>query len=232
MVEIKGVEKFAPRDYPGFLSATVFVGGCNLRCPFCHNVDLVERPEEIPTFPADYFLSFLDSRKGWLEGVCISGGEPLLHKDLEELCTLIKERNFLVKIDTNGTYPERLEELIQEKLVDHIAMDVKAPLDKYEQVIKSNVDLQDVQRSIDLIRNSGLDYTFRTTVVPGLLDINDIRKIGEWLEGVNNFQIQQFVPERTLEESYRLKVPYTEEEIQEMVRAVEPFFSKIRIEGI
>ncbi len=132
MVEIKGLEKFAPRDFPGHISSTVFLGGCNFRCPFCHNSDLVLRPEILPTFPLDYFLSFLDSRKGWLEGICISGGEPLLQDDLETLLILIKGRNLLVKIDTNGSFPSRLEDLIRKRLIDHVAMDVKAPLKRYQ----------------------------------------------------------------------------------------------------
>ena len=102
MVEIKGLEKFSPRDYPGVISATVFLGSCNFRCPYCHNAGLVLNPDDLPTFPMDYFTHFLDSRKDWLEGICITGGEPLLHPDLADFLTLLKKRNLLVKLDTNG----------------------------------------------------------------------------------------------------------------------------------
>lgn len=232
MVEIKGLEKFAPRDFPGHISSTVFLGGCNFRCPFCHNSDLVLRPEILPTFPLDYFLSFLDSRKGWLEGICISGGEPLLHDDLETLLILIKDRNLLVKIDTNGSFPSRLEDLIQKKLVDHIAMDVKAPLARYQEVTRAAVNEEDIVRSVDIIKNSGLGYVFRTTLVPGLVGPEDIKKICQMLDGANIFQLQQFVPLNTLDSHYLQKKPYRQEEIQGLARIAEPYFSEVRIQGV
>lgn len=232
MVEIKGLEKFAPRDFPGHISSTVFLGGCNFRCPFCHNSDLVLRPEILPTFPLDYFLSFLDSRKGWLEGICISGGEPLLHDDLETLLILIKDRNLLVKIDINGSFPSRLEDLIQKKLVDHIAMDVKAPLARYQEVTRATVNEEDIVRSVDIIKNSDLGYVFRTTLVPGLVGPEDIKKICQVLEGANIFQLQQFVPLNTLDSQYLQKKPYRREKVQGLAKIAEPYFSEVRIEGV
>ncbi len=232
MVEIKGLEKFSPKDFPGYISSTVFLGGCNFRCPFCHNSDLVLRPEILPTFPLDYFLSFLDSRKGWLEGICISGGEPLLQDDLETLLILIKDRNLLVKIDTNGSFPSRLEDLIQKKLVDHIAMDVKAPLARYQEVTRATVNEEDIVRSVDIIKNSGLGYVFRTTLVPGLVGPEDIKQICQMLDGAKIFQLQQFVPLNTLDSHYLQKKPYRREEIQGLAKIAEPYFSEVRIEGV
>lgn len=232
MVEIKGLEKFSPKDFPGHISSTVFVGGCNFKCPFCHNADLVLRPESLATFPLDYFISFLDSRKSWLEGICVSGGEPLLHDDLEVLLTLIKERNLLVKIDTNGSFPSRLEELIQKELVDHIAMDVKAPLEKYQKVTKAELDVEDIQKSIDIIKNSNLEYIFRTTIVPGLIGAEDIENIGKMLHSSKVFQIQQFVPSTTVDESYKRKKPLSKEEIQALAGIAKAYFSEVRIEGV
>ena len=232
MVEIKGLEKFSPKDFPGYISSTVFLGGCNFRCPFCHNSDLVLRPEILPTFPLDYFLSFLDSRKGWLEGICISGGEPLLQDDLETLLILIKDRNLLVKIDTNGSFPSRLENLIQKKLVDHIAMDVKAPLKRYQEVTRATVNEEDIVRSVDIIKNSGLGYVFRTTLVPGLVGPEDIKKICQMLDGAKIFQLQQFVPLNTLDSHYLQKKPYRREEVQGLAKIAEPYFSEVRIEGV
>lgn len=232
MVEIKGLEKFSPKDFPGYISSTVFLGGCNFRCPFCHNSDLVLRPEILPTFPLDYFLSFLDSRKGWLEGICISGGEPLLQDDLETLLILIKDRNLLVKIDINGSFPSRLEDLIQKKLIDHIAMDVKAPLKRYQEVTRATVNEEDIVRSVDIIKNSGLGYVFRTTLVPGLVGPEDIKKICQMLDGAKIFQLQQFVPLNTLDSHYLQKKPYRREEVQGLARIAEPYFSEVRIEGV
>jgi pyruvate formate lyase activating enzyme len=232
LVKIKGLEKFSPKDFPGYISSTVFLGGCNFRCPFCHNSDLVLRPEILPTFPLNYFLSFLDSRKGWLEGVCITGGEPLLHDDLETLLILIKDRNLLVKIDTNGSFPSRLEDLIQKKVVDHIAMDIKAPLARYQEVTRAAVNEEDIVRSVDIIKNSGLGYVFRTTLVPGLVGPEDIKQICQMLNGAKIFQLQQFVAQNTLDSHYLQKKPYRREEVQGLAKIAEPYFSEVRIEGI
>lgn len=231
MVEIKGLEKFASRDFPGHISSTVFVGECSFRCPYCHNADLVLRPEEIQTIPIDIFLSYLDGREGWLEAICLSGGEPLLHEDLEDLVRIIKDRNLLVKLDTNGSHPERLEMLIRQGLLDWVAMDIKGPLEKYEEVTRSAVDIEAIVRSADIVRNSGLKYTYRTTVVPGLLECEDIVKIAEWLRGAESYLLQQFVPQNTLDPSFLELKPYSQEELASMVEAVKPYFADARLEG-
>ena len=231
MVEIKGLEKFAPKDFPGHMSATVFTGGCNFRCPFCHNADLVLNPESIPTFPLDFFLSFLDARKDWLEAICVTGGEPLIHEDLEILLQVIKERGFLVKIDTNGSFPKRLKGLIKQKLVDFVAMDIKAPLEKYQEVTKSNVKTDDIRTSIDLIRSSGVPYVFRTTAVPGLLRVEDIEKIGELLKGSDYFQLQNFTPENTIDKSYLQKTPFSKKEFKEFADSAKKYLKKVSVEG-
>lgn len=232
MVEIKGIEKFAPIDFPGYISSTVFVGGCNFRCPFCHNAELVLKPQSLPTFPMDYFLSYLDSRKNWLEAVCVSGGEPLLHDELDVLLQIIKGRNLLVKIDTNGAFPEKLEELIKAGLLDSVAMDIKAPLDKYEKITAVPVDTDNVRRSIKIIQRSGLDYIFRTTVVPGFIDENDIEEIGQLLKGSKSYQIQQFKPVNTLDKTFEKIKPFGREKLQVFADRAGPYFEKVRIEGI
>lgn len=232
MVEIKGLEKFAPKDFVGFISSTVFLGGCNFRCPYCHNSDLVLRPQTLPTFPLESFLSFLDSRKGWLEGVCVSGGEPLLHDELETLLTLIKERDLLVKVDTNGSFPSRLESLIRKKLIDRVAMDVKAPLERYSEVTGVEVEKEDILRSIDIIKNSGLHYIFRCTVVPGLVGPEDVEKISQLIKGAEVFQLQQFVPLNPLDRDYLQKKPYSREEVQEFAKIAAPYLSEVRVEGV
>jgi len=231
LVEIKGIEKFAPKDFPGFISATIFVGGCNFRCPFCHNADLVLKPESLASFPAEVFLGFLDSRRDWLEAICISGGEPLIHDDLESLLRIVKDRSLKAKIDTNGTFPERLQALIESGLLDCIAMDVKTSLDKYRKVSASNVKSSSLLKSIEIIRESGLDYVFRTTAVPGLVDSDDLLEIGRLLEGAKTFQLQQFVPLNTLDRELGKTVPYSKSELQGMAESLKPFFEIIRLEG-
>ncbi|MFC2168497.1 anaerobic ribonucleoside-triphosphate reductase activating protein [Acidobacteriota bacterium] len=232
MVEIKGLEKFAPKDFPGYISSTVFVGGCNFRCPFCHNADLVLDPQSLPSFPLDYFLSYLDSRRNWLEAVCVSGGEPLIHDDLEVLLKVIKERNLLVKIDTNGAFPEKLENLIESGLLDSVAMDIKAPWDKYKKLTALSVDTDNLKRSVKIIQNSNLDCVFRTTAVPGFIDGDDIETIGQFLKGSRNFQIQQFKPVNTLDKSLEKTKPFSREELQVFAERVGPYFEKVKIEGI
>jgi pyruvate formate lyase activating enzyme len=231
MVEIRGLEKFSSKDFPGHISSTIFLGGCTFRCPFCHNADLVLRPEVFPEIPADIFLSHLDARKGWLEGVCITGGEPLLNEDVEALARVVKERGLLVKIDTNGSLPGRLEKLIGLGLVDWIAMDVKAPLDRYSEVVRAAVRIEDIARSADIIKGSGLKYIFRTTVVPTLLGREDIRRIGEWLAGSEIYQLQQFVPRDTIDPAFLDVKPYSREEFVMFQEIARPYFREVRIEG-
>lgn len=232
MVEIKGLEKFAPLDFPGHISSTVFLGGCNFRCPYCHNADLVLRPQTVPTLPLDYFITYLDSRKSWLEAVCISGGEPLLEEELDVVLRVIKERDLLVKLDTNGSFPERLEDLIGAKLVDFVAMDIKAPLRRYREVTRSEVETEDIVRSMEIVRTCGLPHIFRTTVVPGLLRHDDIIEIGEMLRGAKVYQLQQFSPRSTLERNYLQVKPYKREELEALAEFVKPYFGEVRLEGV
>jgi len=229
---VKGLEKFAPRDYPGYVSATLFTGSCNLRCPFCHNADLVLKPQDLPNFPMEVVLNFLDSRKGWLEAVCVTGGEPLFHDDLGVLLRIIKDRDLRAKVDTNGTFPSRLEGLVKKGLIDHIAMDIKTSLDRYEEAAGIPLNTESLRRSMAVILDSGLEYTFRTTVVPGLVDEVEIKKIGLMLEGAALFQLQQFSSEGSLDPAFRKKRPYPEEKVRELGHIAESYFSEVRIEGI
>lgn len=232
MVEIKGLEKLAPKDFPGFISSTVFVGGCNFRCPFCHNAELVLKPDSLPSFPQEFLLDFLDSRKGWLEAICVTGGEPFMHRDLETFLRLFKDRNLLVKIDTNGSFPERLRGLIEKALIDCVAMDIKTSLAKYRQATASGVNTSAILESVKIIRTSGLDSIFRTTAVPGLVDSSDLAEIGRLLEGSKLFQLQQFVPKNTIDANFEKIKPYSEEQLQDMADGLRPFFEDVRLEGV
>ena len=232
MVEIKGLEPFASKDFPGHIAATVFLGGCNFRCPYCHNSQLVLDPQSLPTYPIDYLLGFLDARKDWLEGICITGGEPVLHPDLDVFLSVLKDRHLLVKLDTNGTFPDRLEKFLELKLVDFVAMDIKAPLERYAEVARVDVDLDAVGRSVELIRDSGVSAMFRTTVVPGLVGRADLVEIGRWLEGEELFQIQQFSPKNTLDPAFEKRESFSREDLETMAEDLRPFFKEVRIEGI
>lgn len=228
MVEIKGLEKFAPRDFPGHISATVFTGGCNFRCPYCHNTELVLRPELLDTYPQEAFLGFLDSRKSWLEAVCVSGGEPLLHRDIDSLFRLLRERGLRTKLDTNGSFPERLLALLENDLLDFVAMDVKAPLDKYAEVTQTSVDTKRIQASIDIILASDVEHVFRTTVVPGLISPTELRAVCQLLEGARSYALQPFSPENTLDASFQKLDPLSREEFDTYLRIAREYFPEAK----
>ncbi len=231
MVEIKGLEKFSSRDFPGHISSTVFFGGCSFRCPYCHNSQLVLEPETIQSLAADFFLSYLDGRKGWLEAVCLTGGEPLLHEDLEELIRVVRDRGLLVKLDTNGSFPDRLEALLGLGLLDRVAMDVKAPLERYREVTRSSIDLEKIVRSVDLVRGSGIPYLLRTTVVPGFVGKDDVLRIGEWLEGAASYAVQPFVPQTTIDPAFMAIKPFGRAELEDIAAAARPFFGEVLVDA-
>ena len=232
MAAIRGLEKFAPKDFPGYISSTIFLGGCNFRCPFCQNPDLVLNPGNLPVMPQELFFEFIDSRKDWLEAVCVTGGEPLVHKDIIKLLSLIKKEGLRIKLDTNGSFPERLREIMQKGLIDSAAMDIKATLDKYSLASGIDVNTEDIKKSIDILKSSNIEYMFRTTVVPGLINEKDIELIGKMLEGSPLFQLQQFSPENTLDESYGKIKPYPKEEVKKFGRIAEKYFEKVNLEGV
>lgn len=227
---IKGLEKQTVLDYPGKLACTIFTFGCNFRCGYCHNPELII-DDDRPEIELDTILKFLEERKAFLDGVCITGGEPTLNKELPYLISKIKAMGYHVKLDTNGTNPEMLEELIRRKLVDYIAMDIKAPLDLYENVTNTKVDKENIQKSVDLIRNFG-NYEFRTTVVPGLFDEKIAKGIGEWLEGSDKFFIQQFRGIKNLDKSFVGKESFSKEDLERFLDIMKPYFKKCDIRGI
>ena len=176
-MKISGFQKTTLLDYPGKVACTVFLNGCNFRCPFCHNADLVIPESETGIFTENEIFEYLKKRKGILDGVCITGGEPLLNKEISEFMKRIKEMGLLVKLDTNGSFPERLEEIIRAGVVDYVAMDIKNSFEKYSETSGlSNKDLTNIKRSIDLIMEGKTDYEFRTTVVREFHTVEDIKK--------------------------------------------------------
>lgn len=190
-MKITGLNKLTLLDYPGKMACTVFLAGCNVRCPFCHNASLVLNPSSQPEIEEEEFFAFLDKRKGVLEGVCVTGGEPTLRADLYDFIAKIKQKGYFVKLDTNGTNPGVIEKLIP--LVDYFAMDIKNSKEHYAETVgMGKFDIKNIERSVTVLMNSASDYEFRTTVVPELQEIEDFEKIGLWLKGAKALYLQPF----------------------------------------
>jgi len=230
-MKVGGLQKTSLLDYPGILSAIIWTAGCNFRCPFCYNKQLVLGKTEI--ISEETILSFLEKRRDVLEGLSISGGEPLLQDDIVDFTEKVKKLNYLIKIDTNGAFPEKLKELIDKKLVDYVSMDVKAPKEKYDQLVGVKTDISKIEQSIDLIKNEAPDYEFKTTVVPDMLNKKDIVEIAKWLEGSKQFYLQQFKSDSPLVSS-KLNdiVPYSKEKLSDMLHDIKPFFKNCSLRGV
>jgi len=198
-MRIGGLEKFTLADYDDHLSATVFTQGCNFRCPYCHNPELVDAHRFEPPIPEEDVLDFLARRRGQLDGVCISGGEPTLHADLPAFCRRVKALGYDVKLDTNGTNPDMLALLLRERLVDYVAMDYKAPLAKYGLMVRMRVDTDAIRRSVELLRTSGVDHELRTTWFDLLLEPADAMTMQQETAGCRRYGLQQLRPDHTLE---------------------------------
>jgi len=224
---IGGFQRFSLIDYPDKICAIVFTQGCNFRCPYCHNPELVDSKRS-PTIglKEDEILSFLDRRKGKLNAVTITGGEPLLQNDLPAFISAIKRLGYLIKLDTNGSFPSRLKGIIQSKMVDYIAMDIKTSLDKYHQIIKRKIDTRKILDSIRLIMDSGLEYEFRTTVVKALFEKNDFYKIGQLIKKARLYVLQKFVSSKTLDDTFLDMKSCTDEELDCFKEIMEGFVQR------
>ena len=226
-MKIGGLEKLSLLDYPGNLSAIIFTTGCNFRCHFCYNPMLVWPSTESggieyrnkgfsPIAEEDLFL-FLKSRQGKLDGVVITGGEPTMHADLPQFIQKIRELGYKIKLDSNGTNPEMLKRVIAEKLVDYLAMDLKAPFAKYEAVVGVPVDCQKLRESVKIVMESGLPYEFRTTVTPGLLNKDDFSEMGQIIQGATAWYLQKFKSDTDLVDPLlQGKRSFTDQEMEEM----------------
>lgn len=205
-MKIGGFQKFSLIDYPGLVSAVIFTRGCNLRCPYCHNPELVLPERFEKTVDAEYIVDFLGNRTGKIDSVTITGGEPSLQKGLIPFINRIKKLEFKIKLDTNGTFPEIIEKILNENLVDFIAMDIKAPYSSYSHISGVFVDTDFITKSICSILNSGIDYQFRTTIVPGLHTEEIVEEINCWMHSLGAVHIfQDFVPTKVLD-SESLKI--------------------------
>ncbi len=226
-MKIGGVQRFSLIDYPGKICAVVFTQGCNFRCSYCQNPELVEPGlfSLREPVPEEEVFAFLERRRGKLDAVVVTGGEPTLQPDLTDFVRRVKELGFLVKLDTNGSKPVALKKVVEEEQIDYIAMDVKAPLERYREVTNSGVDPAKIKQSIGLIMNSRVDYEFRTTVVKSQLDKRDISEIGRLVRGSKRFVLQRFVPGKVLNPSCCLssREIYEDAEFEDFQNVVKRF---------
>lgn len=230
-MRICGLQKLAMVDYPGKLAATVFTGGCNLRCPFCHNALLVTRLDESPSLSGEEVLAFLATRRGLLDGVVLSGGEPLLQPGAADFLEKVRAMEFAIKVDTNGCYPSALRDILARGLADYVAMDIKNSPARYgETAGVPAFDLKPVEESIRLLRESGVEHEFRTTLVRELHTEADIRAIGRWLAGEKRYVLQNFVDSGNLIAGGFHG--FTPEELQRFAEIASPFFETVSIRGM
>ncbi len=221
-MNILGIEKSSFIDYPDKIATVVFTGGCNFRCPYCHNRQLVLGEGE--AIDSQELLSFLIKRKKFIDAVCISGGEPTLQGELHGLIRKIKAADFLIKVDTNGTEPQVIRQLLSEGLLDYIAMDVKGPFHQYELLTQTRVDIEKIKASIELIRNAPIEYEFRTTLCKELLSLEDILETARYLKGSKRYFLQNFRDGDTILTGKGKFSPFTREQLEKIKKEISPYF--------
>ncbi len=244
MIQIGGLQKTTLIDYPGRVACTVFLIGCNFRCPWCYSKELV-LPKEIKKhlYPVKSrkagspeakfngarisekdFFKFLKERKGLLDGVVICGGEPTMNKELPQFCKKIKKAGYLIKLDTNGSNPKILKKLISGKLIDYVAMDIKAPKAKYSKAAGVKVDIKKIEKSVKILKEGKVDYEFRSTIVPSVHTKKDVIEMTKWIKGAKKYFLQNFRPEKTIDPKFEKIKPYPQEYLLEIQKAIAPFF--------
>ncbi len=226
-IKIKKMIETSLIDWEGMMVSTLYVGGCNFRCPFCYNVDLVINPECLPAILEKKIFLSISERNPFIDGICLSGGEPTIYDDLIEFLNRIKSYNLKIKLDTNGSHPEKLADIIDYQLVDYIAMDIKNCLqtEAYTRTIRVQNEqiITKIKKSIELIMVSGVDYEFRTTVVPGFHNVEMIESIAKEIKGAQRYILQNFIqPEKILDPCLKDTIPFSEEKIQEIQKKIEP----------
>jgi pyruvate formate lyase activating enzyme len=231
-MRFKGWVKSSLLDYPGQIATSLFCGGCNFRCPNCQNADLVLRPDELVDVQEGEIGAFLERRRGLVDAVVLSGGEPTLQPDLLSFAARLRAMGFLVKLDTNGYRPDVLQAAIAAQAVDYVAMDVKAPPARYALAAGVEVDVRRIQRSVDLLRAGKVAYEFRTTVVPGLLEEEDILQIAQWIAGAQQYYLQQFSPHGTLDPDLSRRAPYPPARIQKMADLSRRWVMRVGVRGV
>lgn len=230
-MHIGGMQKLTLLDYPGKVACTVFLSGCNLRCPYCHNPGLV-LPDQInaPGMPESEVFAFLEQRKGKLDGICITGGEPTLQPELPGFLEKLRELGYAIKLDTNGTYPEMLKGLLRDGILDYVAMDIKNSPQRYAETCGGADVLSEVRESADLLLDSSIEYEFRTTVCKPLHTEKEMEEIGRWLRGAKRYFLQSFVDTGNLVSGG--VQAYTQEELMRLRQAVLPDIPNTQLRGI
>ncbi len=231
-MKIIGFIRTSLLDWDGHVVAVIYLPGCNFRCPFCHNHEVVLSPGSFEEVPLGEIEAYVRENAEFLDGVVVTGGEPTIHPDLPKLLSRLKALGTKVKLDTNGTNPEMLEDVLEAGLVDYVAMDIKAPLDeKYDDLAGVPVPLDKVKRSIEIIRSSGVDHEFRTTVVPILLASGDVERIAAYIGGAKKYAIQQFRPGSTLDPNLGVVKPYPRGTVLGMAESAKRYVRKVVIRG-
>lgn len=227
---LKGLQKTTLLDFPEKVACTVFTGGCNMRCPFCHNASLVISPSENSDISEKEFFEFLSKRKNILDGVCITGGEPLLQRDIEDFMKKIRDMGFALKLDTNGSYPDRLRSIIDKGLVDYVAMDIKNSKEKYPLTAGVDIDISKISESISLLLKDKIPFEFRTTVVKELHTPEDIVSISEWISGAKAYFLQSFTDSGDIIASGLSA--YSPEEMKSILTLVQKNIPSAKLRGI
>ncbi|PKN53462.1 MAG: anaerobic ribonucleoside-triphosphate reductase activating protein [Deltaproteobacteria bacterium HGW-Deltaproteobacteria-13] len=228
-MKIGGLQRVSLIDYPGLISAVVFLQGCNFKCSYCHNPELVDPRLFQPCLRENDIFDFLDTRKGKLDAVSITGGEPTLQDKLPAFIKHIRKMGFAVKMDTNGSQPKVIRNLLAEKLLDFIAMDIKAPLEKYKDIVKATVNPDSIKESINLILKAKIPYEFRTTIVESQLGENDILQIGKLIAGADHYVLQNFVSTKTLDKKFLKEKPFSDEKLQKIKSHLEKQITSVTI---
>lgn len=233
MMKISGIQKTTLIDYPGKIACTIFLSGCNFRCSFCHNPELVLLKPDTENISKESILRFLEKRKLYLDGVCITGGEPLITLE-EDFLRKIKELGYLIKLDTNGSFPEKLEEFIKKGLIDFVAMDIKASKEKYKEIIRAELDLEKIEKSIKLISKLK-NYEFRTTIIERVHNVEELEKISQWLNDLlggkpKKFALQGFKNRgKILGEDFKNLTDTPEEYLIKIKEAIKKYFENVEI---
>ncbi len=231
-MNLRGWVRTSLIEYPGHIATVLFTGGCDLRCPMCHNAGLVLHPDEFPLLDEDEVWAFLERRAGLVDGLVVSGGEPTLQPDLALFLRRVREHGLATKLDTNGCHPDVLAALLDEGLLSTVAMDVKAPPRKYGLLTgRDGLDVARIAQSIELLRGSAVDYEFRTTVVPGLLDEADVVEIARWLSGAARYVLQSFRPSVTLDPALATVSPYSLSQLESMAEQARRWVSEVGVRG-
>lgn len=229
-MKICGLQKTTLLDFPGHVAATIFTGGCNFRCPFCHNSDLLGNDAEV-AYTEDEILKFLAKRKGILEGVAITGGEPTLQPDLRDFICRVRELGYQIKLDTNGSRPEVLKALCEEKLIDYVSMDIKTCRERYPEVAGiPSLNIESIMESVEFLKKGTIPYEFRTTIVKELHQADDFVKIGSWISGCSNYFLQNYVDsENVLYQGFSC---CSKEELLSYLEIVKPYVGHAELRGV